>query len=126
PRLPTAGDRRATAACNDRGRSLQFVRLRWPERLPGARTPWRAEMIAAIAGRAWRTPLGGSIERVVSRWLAGEHAVPSAPHVVPGACQLRCAIPDQPAPCSNDRFPDRAGLLGLEGGRESTADSVFA
>jgi len=42
-------------------------------------------MIAAIAGRAWRTPLGGSIERVVSRWLAGERAVQPAPHVVPGA-----------------------------------------
>ena len=83
-------------------------------------------MIAAIAGRAWRTPLGGSIERVVSRWLAGEHAVQPAPHVVPGACQLRCAIPDQPAPCRNDRFLDRVGLLALEVGREAMAGAGFA
>src|SRR5258705_507130 len=83
-------------------------------------------MIAAIAGRAWRTPLGASIERAVSRWLAGEHAVQPAPHAAPAACRLRCAIPDPPRTSRNERFLDRLGLLALDAGREAMAGARFA
>jgi 3-oxoacyl-(acyl-carrier-protein) synthase len=83
-------------------------------------------MIAAIAGRSWRTPLGASIERVVSRSIAGEHAVQPGANLPEGTCRLRCAIPDRPAPSRNERFLDRLGLLALEVGREAMADAGFA
>jgi 3-oxoacyl-[acyl-carrier-protein] synthase I len=83
-------------------------------------------MIGAMAGRAWRTPLGASIERVVSRMLAGEHAVQSGPHADLAGCRLRCAVPDRPAPGRNERFLDRLGLLALEAGREALAGAGLA
>ena len=82
-------------------------------------------MIAAVAGRAWRTPLGNSIEGVTSRLLAGEYAVQRASHAAPGACQLRCRIPDRPASSRNERFLDRLGLLALEAGRDAMVDAGF-
>jgi len=80
----------------------------------------------AVAGRAWRTPLGASIERAVLRMLAGEHAVQKAPWEVAGACRLRCPIPDRAAASRNDRFLDRLGLLALEVGREAMMQAGLA
>jgi 3-oxoacyl-(acyl-carrier-protein) synthase len=78
---------------------------------------------AAIAGYAWRTPLGSSIEAVLSRLLAGEHAVRPAPHAASAGCRLRCATADGAARSRSDRFLDRLGLLALDAGREAMTNA---
>ena len=83
-------------------------------------------MSTAIAGQAWRTPLGGSIEAVTSRLLAGEHAIRPAPHAVPDGCRLRCAIADGAAPSRSDRFLDRLGWLALDAARDAMAKAGLA
>ena len=75
-------------------------------------------MTAVIAGAAFRTPLGASVERVVSRLLAGEHA--ARPHPAGALC---CPIAEQPPASRHDRFLDTLGLLALDAAREALANA---
>jgi act minimal PKS chain-length factor (CLF/KS beta) len=70
--------------------------------------------VIAVAGHAWRTPLGSSVDAVVSRLVAGEHGV----EFTGGP---RCAIPLGPASAREARFLDRLGLLAVETAREAMA-----
>src|SRR5919204_384729 len=123
-RLSSARHRRAATRRGHRDRLVELVRLRRPERVPRAWT--RPTVSTAIAGQAWRTPLGGSIEAVTSRLLAGEHAIRPAPHAVPDGCRLRCAIADGAAPSRSDRFLDRLGWLALDAARDAMAKAGLA
>jgi 3-oxoacyl-(acyl-carrier-protein) synthase len=79
----------------------------------------------AIVGRAWRTPLGDTIDEVVARLLAGERAVAPNPRFPAAAyaCTLAAAIPHEPARSRNARFLRRMGLFGLEVAHEALAAS---
>ena len=80
-------------------------------------------MIAAVAGAAWRTPLGRQMDAVASRLLAGERAARPSPLFDASAyrCALGAAIPDAPAAGRHRRFLDRLGLHALEVGVEALA-----
>ena len=80
-------------------------------------------MIAAVAGAAWRTPLGRQVDAVASRLLAGERAARPSPLFDASAyrCALGAAIPDAPAAGRHRRFLDRLGLHALEVGVEALA-----
>jgi hypothetical protein len=70
-------------------------------------------LTAALIGRAWRTPLGGTIEAGMARLHAGERAAMTDPR---GgyACATIAPIRDEPARSRNSRFLRRMGLFGLE------------
>lgn len=80
-------------------------------------------MIAAVAGTAWRTPLGSELRAVASRLLAGERVARPSPLFDASAyrCTLGAAIPDAPAAGRHRRFLDRLGLHALEVGLEALA-----
>lgn len=82
----------------------------------------------AVIGRAWRTPLGATIDDVIVRLVAGERAV--APNARSGAsgyaCTLAAAIAGDPARSRNARFLRRMGLFGLEVAHEALAASGIA
>lgn len=85
-------------------------------------------MISAITGWSLRTPLGGSIERLTERLLAGERAAqhntrfPSHSY----ACSLAAPIPGHPKPSPHARILGRLGLFALEVAREALADAGAA
>jgi hypothetical protein len=64
-----------------------------------------------MIARAWRTPLGASIEGAMARLHAGARAAGVAP------------IPDEPARSRQSRFLRRMGLFGLEVATEALAAS---
>jgi hypothetical protein len=76
---------------------------------------------AAIAGWAWRTPLGRTIDEVMARLYAGERA-PVADPACPAAAPLR----GEPARSRHARFLRRMGLHGLEVAHEALARSGVA
>jgi act minimal PKS chain-length factor (CLF/KS beta) len=80
-------------------------------------------VIAAVAGTAWRTPLGRELRAVASRLLAGERAARPSPLFDASAyrCTLGAAIPDAPTGGRHRRFLDRVGLHALEVGLEALA-----
>jgi len=80
-------------------------------------------MSVAMIARAWRTPLGDSIDGAMARLLAGERAVVANPRVPPGsyACSLVAPIVTPPAPSRQARFLRRMGLYALEVAREALA-----
>ena len=79
-------------------------------------------LTAAIAGCAWRTPLGSTIETAMARLYAGERAAMTDPR---GgyACTTVAPIRDEPAPSRHGRFLRRMGLFGLEVAIESLGAS---
>ena len=79
-------------------------------------------LTAAIAGCAWRTPLGSTIETAMARLYAGERAAMTDPR---GgyACTTIAPIRDEPARSRNSRFLRRMGLFGLEVAIEALAAS---
>jgi hypothetical protein len=79
-------------------------------------------LTAGIAGRAWRTPLGNTIETAMARLHAGERAAVTDPR---GgyACTTIAPIRDEPARSRNSRFLRRMGLFGLEVAIEALAAS---
>lgn len=79
-------------------------------------------MTASIAGRAWRTPLGNTIESAMARLYAGERAAMTDPRAG-YACTTIAPIRDEPARSRNARFLRRMGLFGLEVATEALAGS---
>ena len=75
----------------------------------------------ALIARAWRTPLGDSIDGAMAQLLAGERAVVANPRVPSGsyACSLVAPILAPPAPSRQARFLRRMGLHALEVAREA-------
>lgn len=71
---------------------------------------------AAIAGWAWRTPLGSTTDGVIARLLAGERAAaPNASFDASTyACQLAAAMTQDAAPSRHARFLRRMGLHAVE------------
>src|SRR5262245_44968698 len=82
-------------------------------------------MSAAVTGWAARTPLGGSIEQLTRRLLAGERAAQRNPRFPSDAyaCRLAAPIPEDPRPSPHSRILRRIGLLALEVGHEALADA---
>ena len=82
-------------------------------------------MKAVLSGRAWRTPLGGTIDGVIARLLAGERAAaPNARFDASAyACTLASTIAGQPAPSRHARFLRRMGLFAVEVAAEALADA---
>jgi 3-oxoacyl-[acyl-carrier-protein] synthase II len=82
-------------------------------------------LTAAIVGRAWRTPLGNTIESAMARLHAGERAAMTDPR---GgyACTTIAPIRDEPARSRNSRFLRRMGLFGLEVAIEALGASGVA
>jgi 3-oxoacyl-(acyl-carrier-protein) synthase len=78
-------------------------------------------MRVAIAGCAWRTPLGSAIDAAVSRLLAGERAAIANPRAEGFACSVAASISDPPAVPRQARFLRPLGLYGLEVAREALA-----
>ncbi len=80
-------------------------------------------MPVAIIGRAWRTPLGHTIDDAIARLLAGERAVTTNPRFPTAgyACTLAAPIRGEPAPSRHARFLRRMGLHGIEVAREALA-----
>jgi 3-oxoacyl-[acyl-carrier-protein] synthase II len=76
---------------------------------------------AAIAGWAWRTPLGRTIDEAMARLLAGERATVAGP-----ACPAAAPLPGEPARSRHARFLRRMGLFGLEVAHEALARSGVA
>lgn len=79
-------------------------------------------LTAAIAGRAWRTPLGNTIDAAMARLFAGERAAITDPRDA-YACTTIAPIRDEPARSRNSRFLRRMGLFGLEVAIEALAAS---
>ena len=82
-------------------------------------------MTTSITGWSLRTPLGGSVDSMLQRWLAGERAAqpntrfPSHTY----ACALAASIPEDPKPSPHARVLGRLALLALEVAREALADA---
>lgn len=76
----------------------------------------------AIVGHAFRTPLGTTLDLVISRLLAGERAAIANPRSG-YACSLAAPIPGEPARSRHARFLRRMGLYGMEVAREALAAS---
>jgi hypothetical protein len=70
-------------------------------------------LTAAIIGRAWRTPLGTTIETAMARLHAGERAAITDPRGA-YACPTIAPITGEPARSRNSRFLRRMGMFGLE------------
>jgi 3-oxoacyl-(acyl-carrier-protein) synthase len=76
---------------------------------------------ASITGWAWRTPLGASIDEVVSRMLAGERAA-TPDHRFPLAtypCSLVAPIAGEPRSARHRRFLRRINQFAIEAGLEA-------
>jgi 3-oxoacyl-(acyl-carrier-protein) synthase len=82
-------------------------------------------LTAAIVGRAWRTPLGNTIDSAMARLYAGERAAMTDPRGA-YACTTIAPIRDEPARTRNSRFLRRMGLFGLEVAIEALAASGVA
>jgi 3-oxoacyl-(acyl-carrier-protein) synthase len=82
-------------------------------------------LTAAIVGRAWRTPLGSTIDTAMARLHAGERAAMTDPRGA-YACTTIAPIRDEPARSRNSRFLRRMGLFGLEVAIEALAASGVA
>jgi 3-oxoacyl-[acyl-carrier-protein] synthase II len=82
-------------------------------------------MAAAVTGWAARTPLGGSIDQLAMRLLAGERAARLNTRFPSGtyACRLAAPIPDDPRRSPHGRVLRRMGLFALEVGHEALADA---
>lgn len=82
-------------------------------------------MTAAVTGWALRTPLGGSVDSVIERLLAGEPAAgpntrfPSHSY----ACSLAAPILEHPRASPHARILGRLGLFALEVAREALVDA---
>jgi len=76
----------------------------------------------AMIARAWRTPLGSTIDAAMARLYAGEHAAITDPRAG-YACTVIAPIREQPAPSRQSRFLRRMGLFGLEVAAEALAAS---
>lgn len=82
-------------------------------------------MRTAMIARAWRTPLGASIEAAMARLYAGERAASEDPRAG-YACNTVAPLRDVPAPSRQARFLGRMGLFGLEVATEALAASGIA
>jgi 3-oxoacyl-(acyl-carrier-protein) synthase len=71
-------------------------------------------MTVVMIARAWRTPLGDTIDAAMARVRAGERAASFAP------------IPHEPARSRHGRFLRRIGMFGLEAATEALAASGLA
>jgi 3-oxoacyl-(acyl-carrier-protein) synthase len=80
-------------------------------------------MTVAIAGWAWRTPLGVTIGDAVARLFAGERAAIANPLAVGFACTVAAPIVDAPATPRNARFLRRMGLFGMAVAKEALVAS---
>lgn len=74
-----------------------------------------------MIARAWRTPLGSTVDAVMARLRAGERAGSTDPRI--GYGTAIAPIPGQPAPSRQSRFLRRMGLFGLEVAAEAFAAS---
>ncbi len=76
----------------------------------------------AMIARAWRTPLGDTVDTAMARLFAGERAAIADPR---GAytTTLIAPIRQEPARSRNSRFLRRMGLFGLEVATEALAAS---
>ena len=72
----------------------------------------------AMIGRAWRTPLGATIDGAIARLLAGERAAIANP-TRGYACSLAAPILDAPERSRHGRFLRRMGLHGMAVAREA-------
>jgi 3-oxoacyl-[acyl-carrier-protein] synthase II len=79
----------------------------------------------AVTGWALRTPLGSSVETVVSRWLAGERAAARNTRFPSESfrCSLAATIVDDPVRSPHERVLRRMGLFAVEVAREAAAMS---
>ena len=81
-------------------------------------------MKAAILSRAWRTPLGTSVDDVFVRLLASERAVQPLASMESGTYQVRFGCPiegPEPRPTRELRALRRIGLFGFEAAVEAAA-----
>ncbi|MES2299574.1 MAG: beta-ketoacyl synthase N-terminal-like domain-containing protein [Pseudomonadota bacterium] len=78
-------------------------------------------MKADIKAWAWRTPLGGDIDTVMRRLLAGDRAAGVNAHfdAASYACTLAATIAAPPQPSRHSRFLRRMGLYALEAAIEA-------
>jgi 3-oxoacyl-(acyl-carrier-protein) synthase len=76
---------------------------------------------ADIAGWAWRTPLGDTVETAVSRLLAGERAATDRLRFDAStyACRLGAPLLSEPPRSRHSRFLRRMGLFGLAAAQEA-------
>ncbi len=83
---------------------------------------------ATISGFALRTPLGGHVEEVARRLLAGERAARPNPRfdATSYACTLAAAILGEPEQPRQRRFLRRMGLFALEVATEALAHARLA
>ncbi|MBL0217266.1 MAG: hypothetical protein IPQ07_25735 [Myxococcales bacterium] len=79
-------------------------------------------MKTAMIARAWRTPLGHSIEAAMARLYAGERAASLDPRAG-YTCTTIAPLLMQPAASRQARFLGRMGLFGLEVATEALAAS---
>lgn len=79
---------------------------------------------AAIAGWAWRTPLGAG-EAVIDRLLAGERAgaINTRFDASAYACKVAAPMPQPPAPSRHARFLRRMGMVAVEVAGEALANA---
>jgi 3-oxoacyl-(acyl-carrier-protein) synthase len=68
----------------------------------------------SIAGAAWRTPLGSTLDDVTRRMRAGEAATIANPFASTYKLQRVAPIRTAPAKSRNERFLRRMGLYGME------------
>jgi 3-oxoacyl-(acyl-carrier-protein) synthase len=79
-----------------------------------------------MIARAWRTPLGGSVDAAIARLLAGERAVVPDPRGEGYACHAVAPIRQEPAKSRQARFLRRMGSFGLEVSVEALRASGIA
>lgn len=82
-------------------------------------------MTVSMIGRAWRTPLGATIDGALARLLAGERAAIANP-IAGYACSLAAPILDAPPRSRHGRFLRRMGLHGMAVAREALAAAKLA
>lgn len=82
-------------------------------------------MRTAMVARAWRTPLGHTIEAAMARLYAGERAATVDPRAG-YACTTIAPLLDQPAQSRQARFLGRMGLFALEVATEALSASGIA
>jgi len=75
-----------------------------------------------MIARAWRTPLGASVEDVIARVRAGERAASADPRGAYTSMAV-ARIGDEPASARRDRFLRRMGLFGFEVAAQAFAAS---
>ncbi|MBA3458918.1 MAG: hypothetical protein H0T46_03085 [Deltaproteobacteria bacterium] len=79
-------------------------------------------MKVAMIARAWRTPLGNTVDAAMARLFAGERAATTDPRAG-YPCSTIAPVRDQPAESRQARFLGRMGLFGLEVAGEALAAS---